>query len=89
MVSAIDRAKRYLVSLLQNFVALYGMTLNLSWESSDAAVRTAYSARAFARASSAPARAGVRAPADPSARPSARPRSRASAHPRAQRPSRA
>ena len=30
MVSAIDRAKRALVSLLQRFVALYGMTLNLS-----------------------------------------------------------
>ena len=75
MVSAIGRAKRALVSLLQNFVALHGMTPNLSRESPDAAVRAAYSARAFARASRAPARAGVRAPA--------RPRGRAPAHPRA------
>jgi hypothetical protein len=80
---AIDQAKRTLVSLLQNFVALYGMTLNLSRESSDAAVRTAYSARAFTRASRAPARAGVRAPADPPARAAAHPRIRAPARAKA------
>ncbi len=42
MVSAIDRAKRLLVSLLKTLAATYGVVLQLSRDSSDAAVHSAF-----------------------------------------------
>ena len=42
MVSAIDAAKRVLVSLLKTLAAAYGLTIGLARESSDTDVRSAY-----------------------------------------------
>ena len=42
MVSAIDRAKRLLVSLLKTLAAAYGVALKLSRDSSDVDVRSAF-----------------------------------------------
>ena len=42
MVSEVDRAKRALVTLLKRLAALYSVTLDLSRDSGDASLRTAY-----------------------------------------------
>ena len=42
MVSAVDRAKRALVSVLRQLAALYSVVLDLTRESADSAIKTAY-----------------------------------------------
>ena len=42
MVSAVDRARRALVSVLRQLAALYAVVLDLARESADSAVKTAY-----------------------------------------------
>ncbi len=42
MVSEVDRAKRALVTLLRRLASLYAVTLDLTRDSLDADVRTAY-----------------------------------------------